>query len=405
MKKKPVPFSSPRLGRREFRAVRRVLRSGWLTTGRENQLFEEEFANHIQSEYALSVNSATSGLHLILEALGIGLNDWVITTPYTFTASSEVRRYLGAHPLFVDIDEKTGNIDPKTIAKALEENNKSQRPKSIKAILPVHLAGLPCDMNRIMSLSQQYNIPVVEDCAHAFPVRYISGNGDENKYLGTIGAGGAFSFYANKTMTTGEGGMVTVNREDLKKRISLMRLHGIDRDVWNRYSASAGHLSWQYDIKAPGYKYNMTNFQAAMGRVQLKRAEAMKQDRTSQAYRYNEAFFDLDCLETPPVGEDHSWHIYMIRLNLDQLTLGRDEFIKELFDKGINCSVHYRPLHMMSYYRDTYNFQNDDYPNAHNLYERSISLPLYAGLKKHQQKRVINGVRETAIKFRKTHGK
>ncbi|MDC7222860.1 MAG: DegT/DnrJ/EryC1/StrS aminotransferase family protein [Spirochaetales bacterium] len=400
MNKKTIPFSSPRLGRREYRAVTRVLRSGWLTTGQENRHFEEEFARFTGADHALSVNSATSALHLILEALEVGVDDWVMTTPYTFTASAEILRYLGAHPYFVDIEEKTGNIDPRLLERELEKNRLSPNPKTIKAILPVHLAGLPCDMKKIMALSQRYHIPVVEDCAHAFPVRY-SLEGEE-KYLGTIGAGGAFSFYANKTITTGEGGMVTVNREDLKDRISLMRLHGIDRDVWNRYSSTAGHLSWQYDIKAPGYKYNLTNFQAALGRVQLKRAEAFKRERTGQARRYEAAFAPLDCIETPPPGEDHAWHIYMIRLNLEKLTLGRDEFIKELFDRGINCSVHYRPLHMMSYYRDTYGFRNDDFPKAHELYERTLSLPLYAGLKRSQQNRVIEAVREAAAKFRRT---
>ncbi|MDC7222055.1 MAG: DegT/DnrJ/EryC1/StrS family aminotransferase [Spirochaetales bacterium] len=398
MKKRAIPFSSPRLGRKEFRAVHRVLKSGWLTTGGENRLFEEEFAGHTGAAHALSVNSATSALHLILEALEVGVNDWVITTPYTFTASSEVLRYLGAHPLFVDIDE-TGNIDPREIEKVLKENEKSSQPKSIKAILPVHLAGLACDMNRIMEISRQYSLPVVEDCAHAFPVQYPLESEGKEKYLGTIGAGGAFSFYANKTITTGEGGMVTVNREDLKKRISLMRLHGIDRDVWNRYSSSAGHLSWQYDIKAPGFKYNLTNFQAAIGRIQLKKAVSMKKDRTEQALRYNEAFKGIPGLETPPVGDDHAWHIYMLRLNLNELSLGRDEFIKELYDRGINCSVHYRPLHMMSYYRDTYSFQNKDYPRSRELYERTLSLPLYSGLKKRDQSRVIKAVIETAERF------
>ncbi len=399
--KKTIPFSAPAMGRKERKAVDRVLKSGWLTTGGENRLFEEEFSRVTGAEYALSVNSATSALHLILEALGVGLNDWVITTPYTFTSSSEILRYLGAHPLFADIDERTGNIDPDEIERLLKENLKSASPKNIKAILPVHLAGLACDMNRIMELSREYSVPVVEDCAHAFPVKYKLKNDEIPRYLGTIGAGGAFSFYANKTITTGEGGMVTVNREDLQKRISMMRLHGIDRDVWNRYSSQAGHLSWQYDIKAPGFKYNLTNFQAAIGRVQLKKAEALKRERAEQASAYSKAFASLDSMETPPEGDDHSWHLYMLRLNLDRLTLGRDEFLKELFDRGVNCSVHYRPLHMMSYYRDTYGFRNDDFPRSRDLYERTLSLPLFPGLKPAQQRRVINAVRETAEKFKR----
>ena len=399
--KKTIPFSAPAMGRKERKAVDRVLKSGWLTTGGENRLFEEEFSRFTGAEYALSVNSATSALHLILEALGVGLNDWVITTPYTFTSSSEILRYLGAHPLFADIDERTGNIDPDEIERLLEENRKSASPKNIRGILPVHLAGLACDMNRIMELSREYSVPVVEDCAHAFPVKYKLKNDEIPRYLGTIGAGGAFSFYANKTITTGEGGMVTVNREDLQKRISMMRLHGIDRDVWNRYSSQAGHLSWQYDIKAPGFKYNLTNFQAAIGRVQLQKAEALKRERTEQAAAYTKAFASLDSMETPAEGEDHSWHLYMLRLNLDRLTLGRDEFLKELFDRGVNCSVHYRPLHMMSYYRDTYGFRNDDFPRSRDLYERTLSLPLFPGLKPAQQRRVINAVRETAEKFKR----
>ncbi|MBN2628665.1 MAG: DegT/DnrJ/EryC1/StrS aminotransferase family protein [Spirochaetales bacterium] len=402
MKRKPIPFSAPKIGLREIVAAGRILRSGWLTTGQENSLFEEEFAQKTGSPYALSVNSATSALHLILEALGVGLDDWVITTPYTFTASAEILRYLGAHPLFADVDGKTGNIDPSEIERILHENAHAPMPRSIKAILPVHLAGLPCDMDRIMDISRRYDIPVVEDCAHAFPVRYYSTTDRSSPYLGTIGAGGAFSFYANKTITTGEGGMVTVGDEALKERISLMRLHGIDRDVWNRYSSSAGHLSWQYDIKAPGYKYNLTNFQAAIGRVQLKKAERFKRDRTNQALLYNEAFHALDSIETPIVGKDHAWHIYIIKIKPEKLTSGRDEFIKALFDRGINCSVHYRPLHMMSYYRDTYGFMNDDFPRALDLYERTISLPLYPGLGIRGQKRVIRAVIEVSRMLRRT---
>jgi dTDP-4-amino-4,6-dideoxygalactose transaminase len=399
MKNKSVPFSSPKMGGAECRAVNRILKSGWLTTGNENRLFEEEFSRFAQGSHCLTVNSATSALHLLLEALDVGQDDWVLTTPYTFTASSEIIRYLGAHPLFVDIDESTGNMDPLQLEKMIKQA--LAQGKSLKAVLPVHIAGLPCDMNSIMTVSRNYKLPLIEDCAHTFPVRY-SLNG-EMKWVGTLGDGGAFSFYANKTITTGEGGMIVTTRDDLKERMQLMRLHGIDRDVWNRYSKEAGHLSWQYDIKAPGFKYNMTNFQAAMGRVQLRKALKYKEERKKQAFLYHKAFENMETLEIPPSGDDHAWHLYMLRLNLEKLSISRNDFMLALFERGINCSVHFKPLHMMTYYKETYHFKDEDFPKSLSLYERTISLPIYPGLSKSDQKRVITAVRETSDRFRIDH--
>lgn len=395
---RPVPFSAPRLGYRECRAVTRVLRSGWLTTGPENRALEEEFSSRLNNHYALSVNSATAALHLLLEALDIGPGEYVVTTPYTFTASSEIIRYLGAHPLFVDIDERTGNMDPRELSKVLREN----RSKKLSALLIVHIGGYPCDMDEILPLAEEYGLPLIEDCAHAFPVNYIYRG---NTYpVGTLGQGAAFSFYANKTMTTGEGGMAVTSREDLRERMTLMRLHGIDRDVWNRYSGRANHLSWQYDIKAPGFKYNLTNFQAAMGRVQLKKSESMKKERREQAERYAREFAHMEELSLPPMDGDNAWHLFMIRLEREKLSIGRDDFLKELHKKGINCSVHYRPLHMMSYYRETYAFVDDSFPRGANLYRRVFSLPLYPGLTRRDQSRVIRAVKETVKQYGVSRG-
>ena len=258
-----VPFARPSLDQQEEEAVLSVLRSGWLTTGEVAAAFESEFAAIVGTRHALALNSATAGLHLALEAVGVGPGSVVLTTPYTFAATAEVVRYLGADPVFVDIDRATLNIDVQKLEEALETLAASGR--RVSAIIPVHVAGLPCDLEAIEHLSLKHGVPVVEDAAHAFPVRYA------DRYVGTHGDAGVYSFYANKTITTGEGGMVATDRDEVAARIRVMRLHGIDRDVWDRYTASGA--SWKYDVVAPGYKYNMTDIAAAIGRVQLRKAE------------------------------------------------------------------------------------------------------------------------------------
>jgi dTDP-4-amino-4,6-dideoxygalactose transaminase len=379
-----IPFSRPSLDHEEEEAVLAVLRSGWLTTGEITALFEKEFAKVVGTRHALALNSGTAGLHLSLEAVGVGPGSVVLTTPYTFTATAEVVRYLGADPAFVDIDVSTLNIDVGRLEASLEAFSASGR--RVSAIIPVHVAGLPCDMEGIRHLSLKYGVPVVEDAAHAFPVRVA------DRYLGTWGDAGVYSFYANKTITTGEGGMVATDRDELAARIRVMRLHGIDREVWNRYTAPGA--SWKYDVVAAGYKYNLTDIAAAIGRVQLRKAQAFLSRRKEIARRYIGALSSLDFVSLPPWTEDHAWHLFIIRVNEKKLGLTRDQFFDEMQKRGIGVSVHFIPLHMMTYYRDRYGLKPEDFPAAREAFLECVSLPLSASLSEEEVERVIAAVAE-----------
>jgi len=379
-----VPFSRPSLDHEEEEAVLAVLRSGWLTTGEVTAMFEKEFAHVVGTRHALALSSATAGLHLSLEAVGVGAGSVVLTTPYTFAATAEVVRYLGADPVFVDIDRATLNIDPARLEESLEKLAAAGR--RVSAIIPVHIAGLPCDMETIRHLSVKHGVPVVEDAAHAFPVRQA------DRYVGTFGDAGVYSFYANKTITTGEGGMVATDRDEVAARIRIMRLHGIDRDVWNRYTVP--EASWKYDVVAAGYKYNLTDIAAAIGRVQLKKAEAFLTRRKAIARRYIAAFSALDFLSLPAWSENHAWHLFIVRIREKRLSLTRDQCIEELQKKGIGVSVHFIPLHTMTYYRERYGLKPDDFPAAVECYRACISLPLSASLSDDDVDRVIGAVTE-----------
>lgn len=385
----PIPFARPSLGREEEEAVLAVMRTGWLTTGEAAARFEEEFARVAGSRHALALCSATAGLHLCLEALGVGPDSAVLTTPYTFAATAEVIRYMGADPLFVDIDRETMNIDPAALRRALEDRRREGG--RVSAMIPVHVAGLPCDMEAIGKLSREFGVPVVEDAAHAFPVR--SGG----RFVGTIGDAGVYSFYATKPITTGEGGMVVTDRDDLARRIRLMRLHGIDRDIWNRYTSAAA--SWRYDVVAPGFKYNLTDMAAAIGRVQLTKADALLVRRRGIALRYIQAFRDLDGLVPPPAAAGHAWHLFIVRLREAALSIDRDRFVEELQARGIGVSVHFIPLHIMSYYRETYGLRPEDFPVAMECYRACISLPLYASMTDAEVDRVVAAVSEVCRRF------
>jgi dTDP-4-amino-4,6-dideoxygalactose transaminase len=377
-----IPFARPLIGSEEEEAVIRVLRSGWLTTGREAQHFEDEFREYVGARYALAVNSATAGLHLAIEALGIGPGDRVAMSPYTFAATAEVARYVGADPFFVDVEEDSYNIDPVALDTAIRNDPK------IRAVIPVHVSGDPCAMDEILHITTARDIPVIEDAAHAFPVRAKIDRAE--RFLGTVGTVGVYSFYATKTITTGEGGMIVTGNGDLARRMKLMRLHGIDREVWNRYTVPGA--GWQYSVVAPGFKYNLSDISAAIGRVQLGRAKELQTRRIRIAERYDEAFRTRDYLQLPPRGSNHSWHLYILRIRPDLLKIGRDEFIEQLASAGIGTSVHFIPLHTMPYYRDRYGYAEQAFPRAMEKFRTSISLPIYPGLTEQQVDRIIQTI-------------
>jgi len=376
-----LPFALPDIGDEEIAEVVESLRSGWLTTGPKTRQFEKDFAAYLGSEVeAVAVSAATAGLHLALEACGIGPGDEVITTTYTFTATAEVIRYLGADPVFVDIDPHTLNIDVSLIEDAIT-------PRT-KAIIPVHFAGLACDMNEIISLARKYNLKVVEDAAHALPSSY------HGQLIGTLESDvTVFSFYATKPLATGEGGMVATRNKEIADRCRVMRLHGINRDAFDRYIADKP--SWYYEVIAPGFKYNMTDLAASVGIHQLKKLNSMQAKREAMADRYNKAFngLPLTLPASPLINDFHAWHLYVIRLN-NNAKISRDDFIAEMFRRGIGCSVHFIPLHLHPYWRDTYNLKAEDFPCAYDAFKRAVSLPLYTRMTEEDQERVINAVVE-----------
>lgn len=376
-----LPFALPELGDEEIAEVVDTLRSGWITTGPKAKRFEQafaEFLNEPQIE-CIAVNSATAGLHLALEALGIGPGDEVITTTHTFTATAEVVRYMGADVKLVDIDPKTMNI-------ALDQIEAAITPRT-KAIIPVHYAGLAVDMLTLLDIARRHGLKVVEDAAHALPTTL------EKELIGTMGSNATvFSFYANKTMTTGEGGMLVTRDAELAKRARVMRLHGINRDAFDRFTAKVP--SWYYEIVAPGFKYNLTDIAAAMGLHQLKRLPAFQRRREQIAARYFEALADLPLILPPqaPEGDVHSWHLYVLRLSEDA-PIGRDEFIERLFEQGIGCSVHYVPLHQHPYWKERYGLTPEMFPESQKAYERTVTIPLYTAMTDDQVERVIAAVR------------
>lgn len=375
-----IPFAKPSIGEDEIAEVSDSLRKGWVTTGPKAKRFETDFARYIgDGVEAVALNSATAGLHLALEALGISEDDEVITTPYTFTATAEVVRYLGADPVFVDIDPATLNIDVDSIEAAITEKT--------RAILPVHFAGLSCNMDEILAIARKHDLKVVEDAAHALPGRY------KQQLIGTLESDATvFSFYANKTITTGEGGMLVTRNGGLAERCRAMRLHGINRDVFARYASDKP--SWFYEVIAPGYKYNLTDIAASIGIHQLKKADLFQQQRERQAavYLRELAALPLRMPAVPPQGWQHSWHLFVIRLTGDA-PVGRNEFIEKMAQQNIGCSVHFIPLHIQPYWRDRYNFKPDDFPRAREAYEGAVSLPLYPRMTAAEQQRVIDAIR------------
>jgi dTDP-4-amino-4,6-dideoxygalactose transaminase len=379
-----IPFALPDIGPEEEAAVVECLKSGWITTGPKCKQFEQDFAATIAPDVtAIAVNSATAGLHLALEAMGIGPGDRVITTTHTFTATAEVVRYLGADPEFVDISDETYCVDPLAVETSVRDG--------VRAILPVHYAGFPCDMDSISRIARARGIGVLEDAAHAFPTRY------GERLIGALDSDATvFSFYATKTLATGEGGMVVTRSPTLAKRIKTMRLHGIDRDAFDRYTST--RPAWYYEVVAPGFKYNMTDVAAAMGIEQLRKTERFSARRAFLADRYDSAFRDLP-LKLPPrpaTPSTHAWHLYVLQLE-EGAKISRDDFIARMYDHGIGCSVHYIPLHLQPYWRDRYRLRPEQFPVSQRLYERGVSLPLYTKMSDQDQERVISAVRSIVL--------
>ena len=379
-----LPFALPEIGEEEIEEVVDALRSGWVTTGPKTKQFETMFSDYIGKDVeAVAVNSATAGLHLALEAIGICEGDEVITTTHTFTATAEVVRYLGADVKLVDIDPITMNIDPQAIRKVIS-------PKT-KDIIPLHYAGLSCDMDEIFDIAHEFGLKIVEDAAHALPSTY------KGIFIGSLKSDvTVFSFYANKTMTTGEGGMIVTRHADLANRMRVMRLHGINRDAFDRFRSEKP--AWYYEVVAPGFKYNLSDIASAIGIHQLKRLPSFLERRQYLANRYFEALSDLPLIlpANAPDGDIHSWHLFVIRLK-ETATVSRDELIQILADKKIGTSVHYVPLHRHPYWRDRYNLNNDMFPLSDKAYQYMLSIPLYTSMSDSEQDRVISALREALL--------
>ncbi|MDQ6735250.1 MAG: DegT/DnrJ/EryC1/StrS aminotransferase family protein [Nitrospirota bacterium] len=396
-----LPFSPPSIGQEEIEEVVATLRSDWITTGPRTKRFEDEFATFIGAPGALALNSGTSALHIAMAALGIGRGDIVITTPMTFCSSVHVIEHVGAQPVLVDVDRLTLTIDPAAVEAAVQRLKNQQSTSPVKAILPVHLYGHPCDMDALHNVADEHHLHVIEDAAHALPAKY------HNRPIGMVstsrGHGAAnliaFSFYATKNLTTAEGGML-VGSTDVLQRARIWSLHGMSSDAHNRYGPAG---SWQYEVAVPGFKCNMTDIQAAIGIHQLRKLPAFHNLRRQIAERYNRAFADTDALETPVTRNDvsHAWHLYVLRLNLRTLKIDRARFVEELRGLNIGSSVHFIPIHLHSYYRDRYRFEPTDFPVAFQEYERIVSLPLNPRMTDEDVGDVVDAVTSIAHRFRR----
>jgi dTDP-4-amino-4,6-dideoxygalactose transaminase len=377
MRGKFLPFHLPSIGKEEIKNVNDVLRSGWITTGLKTKLFEEKFAKYIGSKHALAVNSCTAALHLALEAIGLKEGDEVILPTMTFTATGEVVTYFKAKPVLIDCEEETLLID---INKIEEKIN-----KKTKAIMPVHYAGQSCDMDEILQLARSHNLKVIEDAAHSLPAKY------KGKTIGNIGDITCFSFYATKTITTGEGGMITTESDYYLDRMKTMRLHGITKDAWKRYAAEG---AWYYEVIEAGFKYNFTDIGAALGLAQLEKCDEFHKKREKIANQYTKAFETIPEIKIPGIkkNRNHAWHLYVIQLNLERLKINRAQFIKKMKERNIGCSVHFIPLHFHRYYRNTYGYKLSEYPTANHLYPRIVSLPIYPRMTDKDVDYVINNV-------------
>lgn len=368
-------------------AVQRVLASGWLTTGPVALQFEKEFAAYVGCKWALAVNSGTSALQLALDAIGLRPGDEVLVPTYTFTATAEVVTYFGARPVLCDSLAGGFNIDPADVERRITSRT--------RAIIPVHIAGEPCDLEALHEIARRHRLHVIEDAAHSLPAW------SHGRRIGTISEMTAFSFYATKTITTGEGGMLTTDDDGYAERARTMRLHGIGGDAWKRYSKAG---SWFYEVHHAGYKLNLPDILAAVGVAQLQKVDLFWKQRCQVAARYLEKFSEVEELELPPAGSkgsEHSWHLFILRLKTDGINLNRDQFIAELKALGIGTSVHFIPLHFHPYYIQEYGYKSSDFPHAVDSYSRALSLPIYPDLNEAQMNRVIESVTSLVTKNRK----
>jgi dTDP-4-amino-4,6-dideoxygalactose transaminase len=433
-----LAFSPPLIGEEEIAEVVDTLRSDWITTGPKVRRFEEEFAGYIGAHSALALNSCTAAMHVALATLGIGPGDAVITTPMTFCSSVHVIEHVGARPILVDVEADTLNIDPARIEEAIEQGSRGAGEQGrVKAILPVHLYGHPCEMDGIVDIARRHNLAVVEDAAHALPAKYKgqyigsspnlpsatgnrqSPNGNRKSQIGNLKSEirnpqseipipqsairnpqfTCFSFYATKNLTTAEGGMLT-GSPDFIDEARIWSLHGMSRDAWKRYSAEG---SWYYEVIRPGFKYNMTDIQAAIGLHQLRKLPQFQARRREIVRRYNEAFSQFEELQTPTERPEveHAWHLYVLRLNVEPLNVARNQFIEELKARNIGTSVHFIPIHLHPYYRDKYGYKPEDFPVAYREYQRMVSLPLYPRMSDQDVEDVIEAVVDVVERYRR----
>ena len=381
-----IPFHIPAIDEDEIQSVVETLQSGWLTTGPKVKSFEEDFAQYVGCKHAVAVNSGTAALHLALDAIGISEGDEVIVPAMTFAATAEVVLYFKAKPILVDCQRDTLNLDPTQIEAAITSKT--------KAIIPVHFGGQPCEMDQILDIAKKHNLRVIEDAAHALPAS------DHGRTIGTIGDITCFSFYATKTITTGEGGMATTENSEWAERMRMMSLHGISHDAWKRYTKEG---SWYYEILYPGFKYNLTDIAAAIGIEQLKKCNEFWEARQRIAMNYAKAFADLQEIQLPSCrnGVQHAWHLFVIQLNLERLKINRNQFIEALREKEIGTSVHFIPLHLHPYYRDKFGYKPEDFPNASAAFERIISLPIYPKMTEGNVRDVIVAVRQIVQEYRR----
>jgi dTDP-4-amino-4,6-dideoxygalactose transaminase len=385
-----LPFHRASIGAEEIEAVVEVLQSGWLTSGPKVKQFETEFARFTGASCSLAVNSCTAGLHLALAACGLGEGDEVIIPTMTFAATGEVVLYFKARPVLVDCQANAFHMDPAKIEQAITNRT--------KAIIPVHYAGYPCEMDAIMKIARTHRLKVIEDAAHSFPASY------KGRMIGTIGDITCFSFYATKTITTGEGGMITTDNSECADRMRTLSLHGISRNAWDRYSEKG---TWRYDILEAGFKYNLTDLQAALGIAQLAKAEDLRSRRAAIAKRYSEGLKSLDAFTVPTIPEEadrsHAWHLYVVNVNCASLRISRDRVIEELKSRGIGSSVHFIPLHLHSLYQKSFGYYIGQFPNAERQFESAISLPIFPSMRYQDVDRVITALQDIAFAYRSNH--